>query len=259
MRTVAAGLALALWLAAPAAAQQAATVDELYNLGWVAIQEQRYDDAIAFYEQVVARSPTYKEAWYNLGHAHSFKKDYDAEIAAYEKAIELDSDYFKALASLSYAHSDKGNQAQVVEYGERAVALDPDGYEGYFHLGYATYHVALEQPSLQQRDEMMRRAIAYDIRHISDKPDDAKCWLNVAVCCDQMGDDRGAIGAYRKAIAIRPDYPKALYNLGLSLDKVGDGAEALEIWKAYLASAEALPEEAEFLPYARERVAELGG
>jgi tetratricopeptide (TPR) repeat protein len=250
---------LALCFAAPAAAQAPATVDELYNLGWVAIQEERYDEAITLYRQVVAKSPTYKEAWYNLGHAHSFKKQYDEEIAAYEKAIELDSNYFKALASLSYAHSDKGNQRQVVQYGERAVALDPDAYEGYFHLGYATYHIALEQASIEERDAMMHRAMAYDIRHITDTPDSAKCWVNVAVACDHIGDDRGAIGAYRKAIAIQPDYPKALYNLGLSLDKVGDAAAALEIWKAYLAVAEPLPDEAEFVPYARERIAALGG
>jgi len=250
---------LALCFATPAAAQAPATVDDLYNLGWVAIQEERYDEAITYYRQVVAQSPTYKEAWYNLGHAHSFKKDYDEEIAAYEKAIDLDPNYYKALASLSYAHSDKGNQRQVVQYGERAVALDPDAYEGYFHLGYATYHIALEQASIEERDATMHRALAYDIRHITDSPDDAKCWVNVAVACDHIGDDRSAIGAYRKALAIQPDYSKALYNLGISLDKVGDDAAALKIWRAYLVVAEPLPDEAEFLPYARERIATLGG
>jgi tetratricopeptide (TPR) repeat protein len=51
----------------------------------------------------------------------------------------------------------------------------------------------------------------------------------------RLGDDEGAVGAWRRALAIRPDYLEAGYNLGLALERLGRHREAAEAYGAVLA------------------------
>jgi tetratricopeptide (TPR) repeat protein len=51
----------------------------------------------------------------------------------------------------------------------------------------------------------------------------------------RLGDDEGAVRAWRRALAVRPDYREAGYNLGLALERLGRHREAADAYGAVLA------------------------
>ena len=51
----------------------------------------------------------------------------------------------------------------------------------------------------------------------------------------RLGDDAGAVDAWRRALDSQPDYPEAGCNLGLALGRLGRHAEALQAFDAVLA------------------------
>ncbi|MBL7817484.1 MAG: tetratricopeptide repeat protein [Saprospiraceae bacterium] len=75
-----------------------------YNLGNAIYQQQRYDDAIKQYDDIIAKTKDSKlkfNSLYNKGNAHFWKKEYDKAIDAYKNSLRLnpnDSDAKKNLA-----------------------------------------------------------------------------------------------------------------------------------------------------------------
>lgn len=68
----------------------------------------------------------------------------------------------------------------------------------------------------------------------------------------RLGDDAGAVEAWRRAVLRRPDYLEAGFNLGLALERLGQPDEAARVYSALLPSH---PDEA----LLRERLARLQG
>jgi tetratricopeptide (TPR) repeat protein len=64
----------------------------LFELGYRAHMEQRFEEAIAYYERSIAIHPT-AEAHTFLGWVYSAQKRYDAAIAECEIAIRVDPDF----------------------------------------------------------------------------------------------------------------------------------------------------------------------
>ncbi len=50
----------------------------------------------------------------------------------------------------------------------------------------------------------------------------------------RLGDDRGAVAAWRRAVQRKPDYLEAGYNLGLALERLGRVDEAARTYEALL-------------------------
>jgi len=58
---------------------------------------EEWKEAIAAYEEAVAKKPTFHEAYSDLGYARRKTGDYTSSLAAYDKALELSPDYAPAL------------------------------------------------------------------------------------------------------------------------------------------------------------------
>ena len=58
-------------------------------------------------------------------------------------------------------------------------------------------------------------------------PENAGAWNNLGNILAERGDQAGAIGDYRRALALAPDYSYAHYNLGKSLVATGHAGEAI--------------------------------
>ncbi len=64
-------------------------------------------------------------------------------------------------------------------------------------------------------------------------------WFNLGAELGRAGDTKGAMLAYRTALAHRPDFALAAINLGLSLERSGDTQAALATWTRALQPDEA--------------------
>ena len=101
--------------------------------GFVNIQHQKYDEAIACYEKAIKREPRAAAAYNMMGMAYRFKFNQmgvpefrQKEMAAFQKAIEIDPKNWVAMINLAtdyYADGEKGKAAVLYK---KALELKPD-------------------------------------------------------------------------------------------------------------------------------------
>jgi len=87
-------------------------------------QAGKYDEAIAAYNELIAKSPSIPETQYNLGYIYRQKKDWPAAEAAYKKALELRPGYSEANAGLLEVYQESGQADKVAELAS-AAGSDP--------------------------------------------------------------------------------------------------------------------------------------
>jgi len=142
-----------------------AVVRELFQKATQLSQEGKYDEAIAAYNDVLAKNPNVAEAHLNLGYIYRQKKDWAAAEAAYKKALEVRPGYSEANAGLLgvYQESGQADKATALaasaegdpkvqfnmgvsyfnagKYDEamaafqKAAAADPTNPDPYYHMG----------------------------------------------------------------------------------------------------------------------------
>ena len=86
-----------------------------------------------------------------------------------------------------------------------------------------------------------------------------KGWYNLAIAENKLGNLDAEIAAYEQALVVRANYPQALFNLAYAYEEKKDNAKAIEAWKRYVASAEKLPTEQEYIAIAKQELQRLGG
>jgi tetratricopeptide (TPR) repeat protein len=76
--------------------------------------------------------------------------------------------------------------------------------------------------------------IAEAVRWLAEAADaqaPASVWFDLATAREDLKDRKGAIAAYRKALAIRPDFAEAAVNLAIQLQEEGDIAAAMTAYR----------------------------
>lgn len=218
--------------------------DALHLLGVIAMQEQRYADALDMIGRAIEISPqaTYFD---NLGSALRGWGKLEAAVESYEQAIALDpkqwrahnnlgmtllqmrlpaaaaASFRKALAidaRLAQAHSNLGNvlrelgdaeQAEV--HCRRAVELEPMFGEAHNNLGNA----------LKVQRRLAEAAACYEQAQRL-LPQEPQVALNLGIVLRETGEHAAAIAAFRRAIALRPTWGEAWSNLLFTLSFAAD-------------------------------------
>jgi arylsulfatase A-like enzyme/Flp pilus assembly protein TadD len=89
----------------------------------------RFEEAIAHYQAILARSPCYLGALTNLGAAYERRGNPDEGIRAYRSAIECDPGYASAYRNLGAAFARKGNLRDALDALRNAKRLAPEDPE----------------------------------------------------------------------------------------------------------------------------------
>lgn len=118
-------------------------VEARYHLGRVRYQQNRFQLAIAAFEEVLRRDPNHAKAQDNLGLSLEATNQIDAAIGAYRKAIALDEQLsvhteqpYLNLGTL-LAKSDRAEEA--IPLLTRAVAIAPTSGKAHFQLAKACF------------------------------------------------------------------------------------------------------------------------
>jgi tetratricopeptide (TPR) repeat protein len=112
-----------------------AALRELFAKANTLSGEGKSDEAIAAYQEVLAKNPQIAEAHYNIGYLHGQKKDWPAAEAAYLKALEVRPGYAEAMAALARAYQDSGQTAKASELLAKAATDNPTDPKAQFNLG----------------------------------------------------------------------------------------------------------------------------
>jgi tetratricopeptide (TPR) repeat protein len=118
-----------------------------------------------------------------------------------------------------------GRFVSALSYQERLVQQDPSPESqrrlAYLYLQVGRYHDALP---------------VYE-RILTGPDADAGSMVNMGLAKSALGDDKGAIAAYRRALAVDPKLLEARLDLGIALYRTGDEAGSRETLAAYLLAA----------------------
>lgn len=89
-------------------------------------EAERFEDAIAAFDQAIALDSHFCRAWNNRGNALCGLKRYSDALAAYEKAIALQPNYHQAWFNRGLLLTEMMAYGSAVESFNRAIAIHPD-------------------------------------------------------------------------------------------------------------------------------------
>ncbi|WP_240324541.1 tetratricopeptide repeat protein [Trinickia diaoshuihuensis] len=218
--------------------------DALHLLGVIAMQEQRFADALDLIGRAIEISPqaTYFD---NLGSALRGWGKLEAAVESYEQALALDPNHFRAHnnlgmvllqmrlpaaaassfskalrinAQFAEAHTNLGNVLRELGDAEgaekhcrEAIALQPMVGEAHNNLGNA----------LKSQRRLAEAAACYrEAQRLL--PNEPQVALNLGIVLRETGEHHAAIAAFRRAIALRPAWGEAWSNLLFTLSFAED-------------------------------------
>jgi tetratricopeptide (TPR) repeat protein len=109
-------------------------------LGWAMMLQEKYDDALLWFQKVLVRDPANSLARINVGYICLKKKIYGEAIEHLSRAIRLDNDkkatlYAHFYLGLVYLERDMFEDAQT--FFQKTIGLGPNLIEAYYELGRA--------------------------------------------------------------------------------------------------------------------------
>ncbi|WP_206950688.1 O-linked N-acetylglucosamine transferase, SPINDLY family protein [Trinickia acidisoli] len=220
--------------------------DALHLLGVVAMQEQRYADALRLIGSAIEISP--QAAYFdNLGCALRSWGKLEAAVESHEQAIALDPRHFRAHNNLGMVLLQMRLPAAAASSFRKAVALNPAFEQAHSNLG----NVLRELGEAKAAEEHCRKAIAllpaFGEAHnnlgnalkaqgkLAEAaacyeqaqrlmPHEAQVALNLGIVLRETGAHAASIAAFRRAIALRPAWSEAWSNLLFTLSFAQDVA-----------------------------------
>ncbi len=111
-------------------------------LGWAQMCQEKYDEALMHFQQVLMRQPSNALARVNVGYICLKKRIFGEAIEHLSKAMRLDNDakatlYAHYYLGLVYLEREMFDDAQI--FFRRSIALGPNLVEAYFDLGRAIW------------------------------------------------------------------------------------------------------------------------
>ncbi|MGA7409278.1 MAG: tetratricopeptide repeat protein [Bryobacteraceae bacterium] len=182
----------------------------LYNLGVVAAEAGRSDDAAAYYRRALALNPRYASAALNLGNVLRSQGHLAEAIAQYQAAITLDPKSPDAWMNLGNVYLETGSTKNARTAYQQAISLKPNNVEAFINLGVVSQQMG-DYAAAKQNYE---RAIAID-------PSQPASYCDFGALLLRQGDHEAATRQFLRAIEVDPIYAPAYFDLGVLYEQTG--------------------------------------
>jgi tetratricopeptide (TPR) repeat protein len=121
-------------------------------LGWAMMLQEKYDDALLWFQKVLVRDAQNSLARINVGYICLKKKIYGEAIEHLSRAIRLDNDkkatlYAHFYLGLVYLERDMFEDAQT--FFQKTIVLGPNLIEAYYELGRAFWFNGQQDEGMQ--------------------------------------------------------------------------------------------------------------
>jgi serine/threonine protein kinase/Flp pilus assembly protein TadD len=144
--------------------------------GSAASAGEKFDQAIARFQDAVALDRNYANAWYALGVAARGRGRMKTAIDAFEKATALSPKDARAPTNLGNMYLRLGQSPRAVEAYRKALAADPDSIRTHLNMCAALF----EQGQFGEAEKVV-------VACLPRKKDEPKIVLNLAAVFDQQG------------------------------------------------------------------------
>jgi tetratricopeptide (TPR) repeat protein len=201
----------------------------VYN--YARINNSSMSRAIRFWDAYLRMRPTDQRAQkerllcmaYAKMHGQNVNIDYERYVADVSAFLTFDSTDEAHLWDRAghWAQVD-GNWEQAEQHYRRAYSLDPARYG--FCLGTALNFLG-----------RFSEALPILVDQADNHQPDAMSWFQVAIAQEGVGNIKGCIESYKRALSLDPAYDLAMFNLGGIYWNYGPKSEATRVWKEALA------------------------
>ena len=195
----------------------------LYNLGVVAAEAGRSDDAAAYYRRALALNPRYASAVLNLGNVLRSQGHLPEAIVQYQAAIMLDPKSPDAWMNLGNVYLETGSDTNARTAYQQAITLKPNNVEAFINLA-VVFQQAGDFTAAKQNYE---RAIAID-------PSQPASYCDLGALLLRQGDHDAATRQFLRAIEVDPIYAPAYFDLGVLYQQTGHPELAMPMYERAL-------------------------
>jgi tetratricopeptide (TPR) repeat protein len=185
-----------------------------YNRGEKLKKLERYEEAIAAYEQAIKIQPKYYEAWYAKGYSLYRLQRYEEAIASYEKVIQLQPEEPMAWYIRGLILEELQRHEEAIASYDKAIELDPDLPEYWFFRGNA----------LNQLQQYEQAIASYD-RAIQIQANYSDAWYSKACCYAEQGNVSEAIATLQHAIDLDRDRLKEYAKTDACFDTIRENQQ----------------------------------
>jgi predicted O-linked N-acetylglucosamine transferase (SPINDLY family) len=198
--------------------------DAYFNRANVLQQLKRYTDAAASYERAAALRPVFAEAHHNRGRMLHSLEQYQDAVASYDQAIALRPDWTEARFNRAESlHALRQYEAAADGFGA-VLALSPDNAAARCNRGVALYGLRRYAPAAAE----LERAIALN-------GNEARYHHNYGLAIGALGRHAAAAAAYQRAILLKPEQAHLYNDRAVALVQLKDCAGALASYERALA------------------------
>ncbi|MBM0743353.1 tetratricopeptide repeat protein [Phormidium sp. CLA17] len=187
----------------------------LFCQGLAAAAALNYEQAVAYYDQVLNQQADCYEVWYERGLALEGRGDYIEAISSYDRALSLrpkDSSACEIWHERGNAfHYGLGDYTQALSCYDQALKLVPDHEQVWHNRGSLLFY-GMSLPE---------EAIACYDRTLAINPDYELCWRNRGNALAELRCYDAAIASYDRALALKPGDPVCWEARNLAVGKSG--------------------------------------
>ena len=102
-----------------------ASIDLMMQWAQKATQDQKFDVALDFLDQVVTLQPDYAEGWNRRATVHFMMKNYGKSMADIDRTLQLEPRHFGALSGLAQIMAETGHKQSALEAWQKVLAIYP--------------------------------------------------------------------------------------------------------------------------------------
>jgi tetratricopeptide (TPR) repeat protein len=198
---------------------------ETLNMKGKALDELgKYEEAIEYYDKVLALDPNNKFALNNKGADLYDLGSYEEAIKYFLKRLAIDPNNKHVLYNTGTALDELGRYVEAIEYYDRALAIDPNFLKALINKGLSLKKLGIYEEAIKYYD----RALAID-------PNNKFALQNRANALTASGKYQEAIQRYGEALAINPNDIDTLNNIGAAFAESGGYLEAIKYYDRALA------------------------
>lgn len=102
-----------------------ASIDLMMQWAQKATEDQKFDVALDFLDQVVTLQPDYAEGWNRRATVHFLMKNYGKSMADIDRTLQLEPRHFGALSGLAQIMTETGHEQSALEAWQKVLAIYP--------------------------------------------------------------------------------------------------------------------------------------
>jgi tetratricopeptide (TPR) repeat protein len=182
--------------------QAAAAIQAAASAAVDALRAGNHDDAIAKFNEVIAKVPACADCYYNIGEAHRQKQRFTEAEAAFKKAVELKPDSAEAYTGLANIYNAQKKFDLAAEASANAAKYTTvssgGGAEAAFNQGVVLFN-AQKFVDAKPQFEAATKA----------DPNMALAHYQLGMTNLNLGDFAGAVSALEAYLKVDPNGPKA--------------------------------------------------